>query len=152
MIHSKGMERGKAEGLQQALDLRQREVRGAVQGWKPGLAAPMAQAQADATGLADPFAASPSVPAEAGSATRPPAVWLAGTGLEWDEQRQAARIAATPRLKCRGGLEAGDFPLTSSGELVDSEPRLREFLASCESSSSGIGVMRGDGRVVVVKE
>lgn len=141
---------GQAQGTQSAKEGSLRDqmkmVNDAVKNWK----APRpytASTSISASALQDPFAPAAAAPSENGA----PIDALGTSGLVWDDARKLARVGtASPQL-CSGRLKAGDYPALPDGNLLDTQARITQFLASCGDPSYPLMVIVDSGEIEVRK-
>jgi hypothetical protein len=121
-------------------------VGNAVKNWKAprGYAASHSIAS---TAIEDPFAA--ATPAQSNTTELQTA--MGTSGLEWDDERQLARVTTTGVDICGGRLKVGDYPTLPDGNLLDTPARITQFVATCTGQTSPLLVVVETGEVVVRK-
>jgi hypothetical protein len=72
------------------------------------------------------------------------------SGLEWDNERQLARVTSPTEL-CDGRLSVGDYPTLPDGTLLDNPARITQFLATCAERSVPLMAVVESGEIVVRK-
>lgn len=134
---------GAKEGV---LKDRLKMVSNAVKNWK----APRGYAASHSIGSAaveDPFA----TPVTPEPETAELQAAIGKSGLEWDNERQVARVTSPGTELCEGRLSVGDYPTLPDGNLLDNPARITQFLATCAERSVPLVVVVESGEIVVRK-